>query len=327
MAESLLPVPPPRPKRVRRRAGLLPLRHRLPGPVCYVLAGGGAHGSVQWGLLQALAETDVTPDSLIGTSAGALTGAIVAEDPIASVHRLAYVWSQLDLQTLLGDGVISLMRSATKGRQALADNSRERLALECILTARSFAELDLPFAAVTTDLAQGVAVAHDTGDLIAALLASSAIPGVFPPVTINGRKYIDGLVSANLPADLAVRRGAGTVVVLDTGSRTIADLSPAPTKVIPRLNLMLASAQRRAQLAAAARHVPVVVLPTPTNLGGALDFRGTVEAAGTSYGMARRFLADLVRATRGSLKPGLYMRPDPETVDPEILAVLKVVRS
>src|SRR4051812_34512837 len=103
MASAQLVVPPPRPIAVRRRSDLLRLTSRLPSPIHYVLAGGGAHGCVQWGSLQALAETDLRPDALIGSSAGALTGAIVAEDPVAAVHRLAYVWSQLDLQALLGD--------------------------------------------------------------------------------------------------------------------------------------------------------------------------------------------------------------------------------
>jgi NTE family protein len=84
-------------------------------------------------------------------------------------------------------------------RESLAENTAEEATLKSILVARDFSELKIPTAAVATDLATGKATAFDSGPLIPALLASSAIPGMLPPVTINGRRYIDGLASANLP--------------------------------------------------------------------------------------------------------------------------------
>ena len=70
---------------------MLPLAPLLPRPVFYAMAGGGSHGAVQWGLLQALSETDLTPDGIVGTSAGALSGVIMAEDPPSGLNRLAYI--------------------------------------------------------------------------------------------------------------------------------------------------------------------------------------------------------------------------------------------
>ena len=87
----------------------LKLAHHLPHPVAYVMAGGGAHGSVQWGLLQALAETDISPDVLIGTSAGSLTCSILGEDPLSALSRLSYVWSQLDIEVLVGDSWMAML--------------------------------------------------------------------------------------------------------------------------------------------------------------------------------------------------------------------------
>nr|MCH9814863.1 patatin-like phospholipase family protein [Actinomycetes bacterium] len=72
-------VPPARPSGIQA-LGALELAHRLPKPIFFALAGGGSHGAVQWGSLQALAETDITPDALVGSSAGALTGSVIAED-------------------------------------------------------------------------------------------------------------------------------------------------------------------------------------------------------------------------------------------------------
>jgi predicted acylesterase/phospholipase RssA len=126
----------------------LVLAHRLPHPIAYVMAGGGAHGSVQWGLLQALGETDIAPDALIGTSAGSLTCSILGEDPLSALSRLAYVWSQLDIEILVGDSWMAMLSAATKKSQSLAENTAEEATLESILVARDFSELKIPTAAV-----------------------------------------------------------------------------------------------------------------------------------------------------------------------------------
>ncbi len=302
------------------------LIHRLPRPICYVMAGGGAHGCVQWGLLQALAETDIAPDSLVGTSAGSLTCSILGEDPLSALSRLSYVWSQLDLEVLVGDSWLAMLTAATKRSRSLAENSSEKETLEQILVARDFSELRVPTAAVATDLATGKATALDSGELIPALLASSAIPGMLPPVTIRGRQYVDGLASANLPARIAVERGAKSIIIFDTGSRAPTPISTSPTKVVARVNSILNSAQRRAQLAYASSRVPVLALPTPQNLGAALDFRGTMSAASTAYEMGRQFLFDLSRETsRAKLRPGLYARGARYDADPELSPLLQAV--
>ena len=81
----------------------MPLARLLPKPVHFVMAGGGSHGAVQWGALQALDQTDLCPDAIIGTSAGALTGSILAEDLASGVHRIAYVWGQINMSFLVGE--------------------------------------------------------------------------------------------------------------------------------------------------------------------------------------------------------------------------------
>ena len=323
-----LDVPGPWPAKANAIRTSISLAGRLPQPITYVLAGGGAHGSVQWGLLQALAETDIHPSALIGTSAGALTASVVAEDPIAACTRLAYVWSQLNLDVLMGDSWMSMVRATTRRKRSLASNDAERTAIESILCSRRFEELQLPMTAVATDLATGKATAFDNGDLVSALLASSAIPGVLPPVKRGGRFYIDGLASANLPARLAVERGAGSIVVFDTGSRQPSALGPSPTKVVNRVNRVLARHQRDGQLLYAGQHVPTIVLPTPTNMGPALNFRETMEAGARSYELAREFLSDLESLLAGSrrrVRTGLYCREPGLPLDPEFEEATTVV--
>lgn len=310
---TVLDVPAPRPPAIRsRRGGVLPLAELFTPPVHWVLAGGGAHGAVQLGTAQAMTETDADrPDAILGTSAGALTGAVVAEDPVAAVNRLTYVWSELDLGSIVGDSWLGLLNPAGLTRVSLADSAGERESLEAILTARSFSDLDIPLAAIATDLDSGQPVALESGELIPALLASSAIPGVLPPVEIGGRWYMDGLASANLPASLAMRRGAGTIVVFDTGTSVQREAGTSLQQVVPAVNSLLAAQQRVSSLTTAARAVPVLYLPTPSGLAGALSFKDSLGTAKQSYELARGFLIDLVdQFGSAPLGPGLYARAD-----------------
>lgn len=325
MAAPELFAPPARPVALRQWGAHLPISHLLPRPVYYAMAGGGSHGAVQWGLLQALSETDLTPDAIIGTSAGALSGVIYAEDPLSGLNRLAYIWGQLDTGHIMSENWLSRLGNA---RQiALVDNATEARTLAGLLTAQTFSQLSLPFSAVATDAATGHAVVIDSGPLIPALLASSAIPGALPPVEVDGRLLFDGLASANLPALPAVRRGAGSVVVLDTGGRDAGEVNATARRVMSRLSAILASAQRRDQLRDAAASVPVVLLPTPGGLAGNLDFRHTMRSAATAYERSRLFLAALAADYEGPLQPGLYADPAHRSVAGTLTDIVRPVSS
>lgn len=306
-----LQIPTPAPPRGNRPFDVLKIRSRLPRPLSFVLAGGGAHGSVQWGCLQAIYETDLRPDTLIGTSVGALTAAVIAEDPVAAPTRLGYIWNEIDLGNLVGDSWLAILAAATKRQSSLTDSSAALAAMSSSVAARNFDQLRIPMTAVATDLATGDAVPLDSGELLPALMASSAIPGLMPPVTINDRRLVDGLASANLPAALAVDRGAKALIVFDTGSRPSTAPSTSTVRVVTRVNSILNANQRRGQLAYAAAKVPVILLPTPTELAAALDFRATATAAAHAYELARDFLFDLHESyPHLRLRPGLYARCD-----------------
>ena len=311
---SNLRVPPPRPPDVaRRHAGVLELASLLPPPVVWVLGGGGAHGAVQLGTLQAVSETDLRPHQVIGSSAGALTGAVIAEDPVSAVNRLSYLWAAIDLTDIVSGGWTSLVSPANLTRPSLADSAGERASLEEVYAAREFTDLLLPFAAVATDMISGQPALFDSGPLIDALLASSAIPGVLPPVQIDGRWYIDALASANLPASLGMRLGAGSLVVFDTGTSSERVAGSGLTQLVPALNNLLARRQRESSLTQAAHHLPVIYLPTPTGLAGTLRFKDSLGTARAAYELAQAFLIDLATAYRGRKVPlsrGLYARPD-----------------
>jgi NTE family protein len=317
-------VPGPRSTSERRAGDPIPVARVLPGPVHFVMAGGGAHGAVQWGTLQALRQTDIVPDSIIGTSAGALNGAIIAEDLASGVNRMSYVWGQINMSYLVGDKWLA--RGLKQVRSpSLISNAPQAATLESILRTELIEDLELPFAAVATDLASGRPHIFDSGPLIPALLASSAIPGVLPPVYFDDRPFVDGLACANLPAVPALERGAGSIIVLDTGTRAGGEIGLTPTKVLGRVAAIMAASQRRRQLRQAAVQVPVVLLPTPSDLGGSMEFRDTMRVAADSYTMTRAFLADLALRGRRRLRPGLYARPDDHALSDDLQPLLKVV--
>jgi NTE family protein len=205
-------------------------------------------------------------------------------------------------------------------------NTTQEATLRSILHTSRIENLEVPFAAVATDLAEGGPKVFDSGPLIPALLASSAIPGVLPPVAIDGRLYVDGLASANLPAIPALHMGAGSIVVLDTGSRSAGEIGTTPAKVLGRVGAIMASSQRRRQLREAAHDVPVLLLPTPADLGGTLDFAGTMRAGASGYAMTRAYLADLVLQRRRRLRPGLYARPDDHGLSDDLRPLVREVR-
>ena len=318
-------VPGPRTPGQRRAGDPIPLSRLLPDPVHFVMAGGGSHGAVQWGALQALSQTDVAPSAVIGTSAGALTGAILAEDLASGVHRLAYVWGQLNMSFLTGDKWLARGIAQVRSPSLVASATQEAT-LRSILHTDRIEDLEVPFGAVPTDLATGMPHVFDTGLLIPALLASSAIPGVLPPVQIGDRSYVDGLASANLPAIPSLQRGAGSMVVLDTGARAAGEAGTTPGKVLGRVAAIMAASQRRRQLREAAANVPVLLLPTPNDLGGSLEFAGTMAAGASGYAMARSFLADLTLQQRRRLRPGLYARADDHGLSADLLELLREVR-
>jgi NTE family protein len=168
-------------------------------------------------MLRAVLETGIQPDFLVGTSAGALNAAFLGRGfNAASVRDLAAIWRELRTHDVFpGLGLWSSLR-ALAGSGVLASPSGLERIIERHISA-THAELAIPTAVIASDLATGSAVAFREGDLRRHVLASSAIPGVFPPVSVDGRTFIDGGVSSHVPLLPARDLGAQTMVVLDTG--------------------------------------------------------------------------------------------------------------
>jgi NTE family protein len=184
----------------------------------FVLGGGGVLGAAEVGMARALVEAGVRPDLVCGTSVGAINGAAIAADPTPEgVQRLLEMWEELSDRGVLNGSLIGRLTGLMARRIALHGNGELRRVLSDRLPARRFEDLAVPFECVAASIESARERWFDRGDLIEPVLASCALPGIFPPVRIDGEHYFDGGLVNSIPLDRAVKHGADTVWVLHVG--------------------------------------------------------------------------------------------------------------
>ena len=187
-APAVEPLPPPEVRRV-------------PPKIALALGGGAARGFAHIGVIKALEAHGIVPDIVVGTNAGSLVGALYASGyggfdlqraALQLDDTVVADWSLPDRGFIKGEALQNFVNSAVQNRP-----------LE---------KLNKPFATVATDLQSGEPVVFRTGNTGMAVRASSSVPGVFQPVAINGRDYVDGgLVS---PVPVRAARGMGAELVI-----------------------------------------------------------------------------------------------------------------
>jgi NTE family protein len=182
----------------------------------FVLAGGGSLGAVQVGMLAELMGAGVKPDFVVGSSVGALNAGFLAGDPTeAGVARLGAVWRSLhrsDVFPVTLRTAVGLLGPS----DALFDPGRLRRLIARNLPYRRLEDAALPVHVVATNLG-GEQVLLSSGLAVEAILASAAIPAVFPSVRIGEEYLIDGAISGNTPILAAAQLGATRLIVLPTG--------------------------------------------------------------------------------------------------------------
>src|SRR3954449_4232872 len=170
------------------------------GGTAFVLGGGGVLGAAEVGMLQALLEHAVRPDLIVGTSVGAINGALVAADPTPSaVDRLRRVWEELASQRIFAGSVLAQMRTLVRTRTHVHPREPLRELLTAHLPVQSFAELAVPFQCVAASIERAAEHWFTEGALIDAVLASCAVPGLLPPVEVDGEHYLDGGLVHSIP--------------------------------------------------------------------------------------------------------------------------------
>jgi NTE family protein len=175
----------------------------VPPKIALALGGGGARGFAHIGVIKALEAHGIVPDIVIGTSAGSLVGALYAGGYHGfDLQRVALQiddtviadWSLPDRGFIRGEALQNFVNSAVQNRP-----------LE---------KLNMPFATLATDLQSGEPIVFRSGNTGMAVRASSSVPGVFQPVTINGREYVDGGLVSPVPVRAARAMGADLVIAV-----------------------------------------------------------------------------------------------------------------
>ena len=265
--------------------------------VAFALSGGGNLGAMQAGAMRALLEAGIEPDLLVGSSAGALNAAFYATRPgIGGTRALEATWAGLSRRALFrfDPGVVLAgflgLRDHLVTTKRFRDVIRQQLGIERIEDAA------VPFAAVATDALSGEVVVLDRGDAVIALAASSAIPGLFPPVRHQGRWLVDGSLAADCPVTEALDLGADTVYVLSTQTAPLH--RPPRGAVAMTLNSVSLVTARlyRQQLAAAQDRATALggaiwVVPSPEpEAPSPFDFRHGQALAAAAYRHTRAWL-------------------------------------
>lgn len=269
------------------------LLRRRPRRTAFVLSGGGNLGALQVGMLRALFERRIAPDLVLGCSVGALNGAAIAHDPsLATVGRMQDQWRGLADHDVMPAGLLPTTVQLARKGVAIHDNANLRKVVETMLPVRRFEELAVPFQCVAVALAEGRETWFSEGDVVAPILASAALPAVYPPVEIDGVAYLDGAIVNDVPVSRAVELGADRIFVLHVGSWDRPRPEPKRPLDMAMYAYWLARRSRfQRDLAAIPPNIEVIVLPPgATPLIRYNDFGHSDEMIATSYKATSTFL-------------------------------------
>ena len=233
--------PPPRPPRL----GL-------------ALGGGAARGFAHVGVIQVLEAQGIRPDLVTGTSAGSLVAALYASGKgAAELERVALGMDE----ALLTDWTMPLASRGLMRGEALARYVRQAVG------GRLIEQMAMPLGILATDLANGSGVLFRRGDAAQAVRASSAVPGVFNPVPIAGREYVDGGLVAPVPVRQARDMGAELVLAIDISADPQDIDANGLLSLLPKTTAIMGQSINRLELARA----DLVVRPSLAGIGSA-DF-------------------------------------------------------
>lgn len=200
-------------------------------PTAFVLSGGASLGAVQVGMLRSLLERGIVPDLIVGSSVGAINGAWLAGRPdVAGVEALANVWQSIGRRDVFPTHPVVGLLGFLGRRDHLVPPDRLARLIREHLPYTYLEDAPVPLHIVATQVTTGQEVLLSRGPAVPAILASAAIPGIFPPVQIGAHLLMDGGVVNNTPISHAVHLGATTVYVLPTGYAC--NLTEAPSSAL-----------------------------------------------------------------------------------------------
>ena len=212
------------------------------GKTAFVFAGGGSFGAIQVGMLHALVAHGVLPDFVVGASVGAINGAYFAGNPTpAGVQQLEHIWCGLKRSAIF-PMTFSRIAGLFSRSPSLVDSGGLRELIAHYLPYSLLEQAALPVHVVATEQLHGHSVCLSSGPAVDAILASCAIPAIFPPVLVANAYLIDGAIASNTPLATAVALGATRLIVLPTGYACALTASPASAiaSALHALNMLIA---------------------------------------------------------------------------------------
>jgi NTE family protein len=238
--------------------------HERDARVAFVLGGGGVLGSAEVGMLRALLERDIRPELIIGTSVGAINGAVIADRPdLERVGDLERLWGSLSDRGVFAGSTLRRVGTLARTRTHAHEVTPLAELLSAEFGTRHIEQLAVRFQCVAASIERAAEHWFDHGPVVDAVLASAAVPGLFPPHAYQGQHFLDGGLVHSLPVGRAVLLGAHTVYVCHVG-RIERPLKP-PTRPWEVAMVAFEVARRHrfhADMAAAPESVIVHVLPT-----------------------------------------------------------------
>ena len=300
-------------------------------PLALALGGGGVRGAAHLGVLRALEEAGLEVSAIAGTSSGAIAAMLYAlerlepdrvrleaYDLVESIGARGYAELQRLLEGKRGDGFAERFRTLVGWERvlragvfgpAITTFEPMRLALTTVVGDRTFEDLPIPVAMVATDLESMEKAVLRSGALVEAALASSAVPGVVPPVRVDGRLLVDGHVIDNVPAAVArdlLPGGRGVVLAVDGGYDAPAAPPRTALEVILRAAMISREHLRRASVAGA----DVLVSVGEEQPCGVFDTDHVVPLFEAGYELTRAALPRLHEALDA------LREPEPENAEP-----------
>ncbi len=267
--------------------------------VAFALSGGANLGPMQAGAVTALLEAGITPDLLVGSSVGALNSGFLASRPgLAGARALEEAWVRFRRREAFRFSLAGAIAGFVGLRDHLLSTERLRTTIRRWVQFERIEDAAVRLAVVATDALSGAPVVIEAGDAVEALVASAAIPGIFPAVRYGEHWLVDGTLSAGCPALQAQELGADTVYVITT--KTAPRRRPPRGAVAMAMHTVslvtaartaeqLATAHRRAERAGTA----VFVVPTgEPEAPGPFDFRHGRRLFDAAYRRAARWLEE-----------------------------------
>jgi NTE family protein len=232
-----------------------------PQHTAFVLAGGGSRGAVQVGMLQELVNRGIRADRVFGASVGAINGAAYAGDPTPEgIEHMAEVWRGVRGNDIFPKGPLDGPWAYFQKRPAVHANTGLRKIIEAGINFENLEDAQIPVEVVTTSLTDGRERWITRGPAVEAILASSAIPTMFPPVTIDGDVLVDGGVVNNVPISRALTAGCDRIYVLLCGPLHYHPKAPArPVEALLTAFFVAIHARFVRELAALPHGVEVIV--------------------------------------------------------------------